>query len=506
MSFEIFLQTKTNSKPEYEINENSSDEEFHPPLPKKPAFASPLSVRLNIPSTPKSHSRCFICKRPGPKLIVVPSEARFAAFVQCNVIIKSGTRWCPVHMNESLIKDEALKSVKAAESAYVNRATVLELLNKLRESCKKSNRRFDFTTLNNEEYVDLTGLSKAAFGDICYCIEGHIRNTPVRDVHTTFDISKSSIRRAITSTRQTLTEHFVPHTFGLNHISRQEVIDKHTRQLAHSLLLVTLEKAHTEPKFISRRVRITTSKAGPTACARGVIVSTTGYNRTVVVLYLSDGNNNDAKIHSHILNTNVEDLKPLLNLATYVWILEYNPRCLYFYQKVRNSFKPRIRWVVESANARLKRWKFLDRVLPNSQVPCIDDLVKIICAVCIKYLPPLSSSTDDDARQAQQMLQLVKQGNSLQAEIEEGNLEKSRAVWVPVDDTELEGFPRRTEDTLRTLTCGENLEGDEDIRVHKENSGRLQSRHISAKQYTIWLKFNTVEIHGWYLNADLGPG
>ncbi|WAR09699.1 hypothetical protein MAR_034775 [Mya arenaria] len=93
------------------------------------------------------------------------------------------------------------------------------------------------------------------------------------------------------------------------------------------------------------------------------------------------------------------------------------------------------------------------------------------------------------------MLQLVIQGNSLQAEIE-----KRRAVWVPVNDTELEGFPRLTEDTLRTLTCGiyqlklspgyiqEHLDGDEDICGFKENSGlirvRLQSRHISAKQYT----------------------
>ncbi|WAR12349.1 LOW QUALITY PROTEIN: hypothetical protein MAR_026529 [Mya arenaria] len=250
---------ETNSKPENEINENSSDEEFHPPLPNKAAFASPPSVRLNIPSTPKSHSRCFICKRPGPKLIVVPSEARFAAFVQRNVIIKSGTRCCPVHMNHSLIKDEALKSVKAAESAYVNRGM------NHRESCKKSNRRFDFTTLNN-------------------VTRRHIRNTPVRDVHTTVGIFFFKLKSGSWNTIQ--------------------------------------------DAFISTK------------------------------------------------------------------------RC------------EAIRWVVESANARLKRWKYLDRVLPNSQVPFIGDYVKIKCAVCNKYLPPLSSSTDDDERQAQQMLQLVIQGNS----------------------------------------------------------------------------------------------
>ncbi|WAR10322.1 hypothetical protein MAR_035398, partial [Mya arenaria] len=191
-----------------------------------------ILVKLNIPSTPKSHSRCFICKRPRPKLIVVPSEARFAAFVQRNGIIKSGTRCCPVHMNDSLIKDKALKSFKATESAYVNLAT---------------------------------------------------------------DI-KSFIRPG--------------HIF---------VVDRGFRDSLH--LLEIFHDVY-QDAFISTK------------------------------------------------------------------------RC------------ETIRLVVESANARLKRWKYLDRVLPNSQVPFIGDYVKIICAVCNKYLPPLSPSTADDERQAQQMLQL----------------------------------------------------------------------------------------------------
>jgi hypothetical protein len=29
----------------------------------------------------------------------------------------------------------------------------------------------------------------------------------------------------------------------------------------------------------------------------------------------------------------------------------------------------KIRWVVESANGRLKSWKYFDKVLPNSQIP-----------------------------------------------------------------------------------------------------------------------------------------
>ncbi|WAQ99822.1 hypothetical protein MAR_024195 [Mya arenaria] len=418
--------------------DQSDNEEYQPPVSKKTSFASPPSVRLNIPSTPKSHSRCFICKRPGPKLIVVPSEARFTAFVQRNVIIKSGTRCCPVHMDESQIKDEALQSVKASESAFVNRATVLELLNKLRASCNKTQKRFDFNTLNNEEYVDLTGLNKEAIRDICAGVEGHIRNTPVRDILTTVGIFFFKLKSGLSNT---ILGHYI-------------------------------------------------SVLGP---------------------YLSDGKNNDAKILNHIINTNVEDIKSYVHPGD-IFVVD---------RGFRDSLQ-----LLEDLGIQSKMPSFLPKGETQFQtevantsrlvtkVPFIGDFVQIICAVCNKYLPPLSSSCSDDDRLAQHMLQLATQENSLKTEIEESNLDKSRAVWVPVSDTDLEDFPRLTEDILRTLTCGvyqlklcpgyiqEHLEGDEDIRVHKERSGlirvRLQSRHVSAKQYNLWIKFNNYEIHGWY--------
>uniref|UniRef100_K1RAK8 Uncharacterized protein n=1 Tax=Magallana gigas TaxID=29159 RepID=K1RAK8_MAGGI len=51
----------------------------------------------------------------------------------------------------------------------------------------------------------------------------------------------------------------------------------------------------------------------------------------------------------------------------------------------------KIRWLVESANARIKRWKFFDCVLPSSQVPFISDFIKIVYGISSKYFPPLST-------------------------------------------------------------------------------------------------------------------
>lgn len=50
-----------------------------------------------------------------------------------------------------------------------------------------------------------------------------------------------------------------------------------------------------------------------------------------------------------------------------------------------------VRWVVESANARIKSWRYLANVLPTNQVPYIKDYICIVCALANKYLPPLAT-------------------------------------------------------------------------------------------------------------------
>ena len=59
-----------------------------------------------------------------------------------------------------------------------------------------------------------------------------------------------------------------------------------------------------------------------------------------------------------------------------------------------------IRWVVESANSRIKRYKYLDKVLPTSQVPFIGEFVRIVCAISNKYFPPLTGSTSSEEDEA----------------------------------------------------------------------------------------------------------
>ena len=55
----------------------------------------------------------FICKRRGPKLIVVPANARFSSFVYLCIIIPAGARCCPGHLDNDSFSDQAAELLTA---------------------------------------------------------------------------------------------------------------------------------------------------------------------------------------------------------------------------------------------------------------------------------------------------------------------------------------------------------------------------------------------------------
>ena len=60
----------------------------------------------------------------------------------------------------------------------------------------------------------------------------------------------------------------------------------------------------------------------------------------------------------------------------------------------------KIRWAVESANGRLKRWRFLANVVTNTQIPFIGDYVRIVGSIINAFRPSLASDSDKDIERA----------------------------------------------------------------------------------------------------------
>ena len=131
-----------------------------------------------------------------------------------------------------------------------------------------------------------------------------------------FNMSKASIRRAVTTVRRALMEEFVPQNIGFPHITREDVISRHTRPLAESLFggtgtqaLLVLDGTYI---FIQKSMNFTFQRKtysmhkGRPLVKPMVIVSTSGYYISVLGPYLA--RNNDASILNHIMKTNKEDV------------------------------------------------------------------------------------------------------------------------------------------------------------------------------------------------------
>ena len=331
----------------------SSDNSARPQVTRHenvPSFSSnptqsPPSVRLNIKSASKSHAYCFICKKPGPKLIVVPASLRTEAFLQHDVIITADSRCCPSHLNNNLdsFDPAVFPSLKTMDQTYLNRTAILELLTKVKEvASKSSSQRMAFDNLDSYsdgDLLNLTGLNKDQLQDLHQFVQPHVKNTPVRSAFTSlgiflfklksglsnkllstlFGISKASIRRAVHTVRQALMVEFVPSNIGFSHISREDIINHHTRVLAQSLLAESNDQAilvldgtyiyiHKGNNFQFQRRSYRVHKGRPLVKPM-VIVSTSGYYVSVLGPYFADSQNNDASILKHIINTNTEEIK-----------------------------------------------------------------------------------------------------------------------------------------------------------------------------------------------------
>ena len=177
------------------------------PSPKRQktvSVSSPPSVSIQIPCTSKSHAYCFICKKPGPKLIVAPTIARFMAFVRKELFVPAGSRCCPSHLtDDGHLTSEALDKIKHThDHSLFSRSSILELLQQTREfalSTEKSRLDFDNPScLSDDDYICLTGLSKSQFDELITDVED-IRPSKSRSIRTCVAILLTKLRSALSN-------------------------------------------------------------------------------------------------------------------------------------------------------------------------------------------------------------------------------------------------------------------------------------------------------------------
>lgn len=114
----------------------------------------------------------------------------------------------------------------------------------------------------------------------------------------------------------------------------------------------------------------------------------------------------------------------------------------------------KIRWVVVSDNVRIKRFKYLDHVMPNSQVPFIGDFVRIVSVLSNKYSPSPTPSqfTLPNGKERGTGYKHVGTVPENQRFKKYGGgkefLNRKVKVWKSVDACDISNFPRLSDEQL----------------------------------------------------------
>jgi len=60
----------------------------------------------------------------------------------------------------------------------------------------------------------------------------------------------------------------------------------------------------------------------------------------------------------------------------------------------------KIRWIIESVNSRIKKWRYFANILNNLNILYIESDFKNICAIINLFRPPIAKVDDEDHIQA----------------------------------------------------------------------------------------------------------
>lgn len=202
-----------------------------------------------------------------------------------------------------------------------------------------------------------------------------------------------------------------------------------------------------------------------------LITTTTGYILAAYGPYLSDNSNNDAAIQKDILVKNKDGILNWIAERDIVVVdrgfrdstgimkalgldvcmpdfLNGRPR-FDTLEANRSRFISKIRWVVESANGRVKHFKWFNQTIQNSTIPQVRDYLQIACALINAYHAPVTSSSTHDDFIATNMLASLHEPNLLRQ-----RLNNEALHWINSDASNILDFPILTLDEIRLMTMG----------------------------------------------------
>jgi hypothetical protein len=183
------------------------------------------------------------------------------------------------------------------------------------------------------------------------------------------------------------------------------------------------------------------------------------------------------------------------------------------WQEANRSRKvTKVRYAVEVAIGRLKRFKYLDQVIQNTTLPHIYEDFKIVATILNLQYNAIESDLGFQREIVEKILARENIPNTLQPYVDENNLDMKRVNFKKLESCEITDFPQLSLQDLYLITLGsyQLKQALSYIAQHLDQNGifwlkafkdiiennyliraKLLSRHSRSVKYNIYIKYST---------------
>ncbi|XP_045457339.1 uncharacterized protein LOC123667489 [Melitaea cinxia] len=490
---------------------------------------------------------------------ILPLYVKFYVLHTMNFYIPPLARVCHSHLQ----RNDWEELTTQGQMHQFNGTHVLDMMNLYKWGLERRN-QLDFENINSIDDNELhfwTGITKNQFNTILQLTPSLHNRTdrpaatlgiyltkirtgePDERLATKFQMSRRTLERKIRLARECLTQDFVPHFLGLDHITREEAVARNLCIPSHifggdqnTVILVldgTYLYVQKSSNFLFQRITYSLHKFR-NLVKPFLIVCTDGYILDVLGPYAAT--TSDATIMRTIMEHEDSPWHWFLR-PNDVFILDrgfrdsissiqefgYNPQMppsrsrgeqLTTEEANKSRLITMTRWVVETMNSRFKKdFKIFRHTYFNVSLPNMMVDFRITAALINATRRPY-----EDSIFAEQFINIINENinrrNELAEYVREHNLNMQRVAFTPIDASDAAfDFPQLSYDDLTLFTLGsyhlriarsyvhEQLRPNGlyivELYRHQESvnnrtliRGRIQSRHIRSKKYYTYILVN----------------
>lgn len=551
------------------------EQEQQQPQPVNPEAGQEVFTLEGYSRAANTSRRCNFEGCRNIHLRVVPSYVKFNQLHSHNYYIPPLLKVCQPHLVAN--EWDELRTQRGIND--FNSAYMLDIINLYKWGLEKSN-EMDFENIESVDDNELhfwTGVTKNQFHNILQQTPSLLDKTTIpgtvlaiylmkirtgdsdERLATKFKMSRRTLERKLNLTRECLIQDFVPLHLGLEHITREQAIDRTLTIPANFfggdeetnifVLDGTYLYIQKSSNFLFQRLSYSPHKyrnlIKPFLC-----VSTDGYIIDILGPYTAV--TSDAKIMRTmmsqtspwhwflrpndvlILDRGFRDSIPQIERCGYI---AYMPPTARTQLTTAEANKSRLvtmtRWVVETINGCFKKdFKYFRHVLYNITLPHTKDDFRITAAIINATRKPY-----EDSEYADQFIRIINENinreNELAEYVQVNNLNRQRVAFVAMDANNVaHDFPIFTFEDLILFSlgtyhlrlarsyCHEHMRPDGlyILDFHRDHHlvngsvlirGRIQSRHVQRTQYYCYILYDLtgngrVSVKGYYCSCKHG--